>query len=63
MVGKFTTTYPSYFESETFTQVLNYVQKNKKGVSLKEKNQKLMMIFENIKTINEANFKLSKILS
>jgi len=63
MVGKFTTTYPSYFESETFTQVLNYVQKNKKGVSLKEKNQKLMMTFENIKTINEANFKLSKILS
>jgi transcription-repair coupling factor (superfamily II helicase) len=62
MVGKFTTTHPSYFESDTFTKVLSYVQKNKKGVSLKEKNQKLMMTFENIQSINDANIKVSEIL-
>ena len=62
MVGKFTTTHPSYFESDTFTRVLSYVQKNKKGVSLKEKNQKLMMTFENIQSINDANIKVSEIL-
>ncbi len=62
MVGKFTTTHPSYFESDTFTQILSYVQKNKRGVSLKEKNQKLMMTFENIKSINDANIKVSEIL-
>ena len=37
MVGKFTTTHPRYFDSDTFTKVLDYVQKNKKGVSLKKK--------------------------
>ena len=62
MVGKFTTTNPSYFESDTFTHILSYVQKNKSGVSLKEKNQKLMMTFENIKSINDANIKVSEIL-
>ena len=62
MVGKFTTTHPSYFESDTFTQILSYIQKNKSGVSLKEKNQKLMMTFENIKSINDANIKVSEIL-
>ncbi len=62
MVGKFTSSHPSYFESDTFTQVLSYVQKNKRGVSLKEKNQKLMMTFENIKSINDANIKVSEIL-
>ena len=62
MVGKFTSSHASYFESDTFTQVLSYVQKNKRGVSLKEKNQKLMMTFENIKSINDANIKVSEIL-
>ena len=62
MVGKFTTTHPSYFESDTFTQILSYIQKNKSGVSLKEKNQKLMMTFENIKSINDANIIVSEIL-
>ena len=62
MVGKFTSSHPSYFESDTFTQVLSYVQKNKRGVSLKEKNQKLMVTFENIKSINDANVKVSEIL-
>ena len=46
-----------------FTKVLSYVQKNKRGVSLKEKNQKLMMTFENIKNISDANIKVSEILA
>lgn len=62
MVGKFTTTHPRYFESDTFTKVLSYVQKNKRNVFLKEKNQKLMMTFENIKNISDANIKISEIL-
>ena len=62
MVGKFTTAHPSYFESDTFTQILSYIKKNKSGVYLKEKNQKLMMTFENIKSINDANIIVSEIL-
>ena len=63
VVGKFTTTHPRYFESDNFTKVLSYVQKNKRNVSLKEKNQKLMMTFENIKNISDANIKVSEILA
>jgi hypothetical protein len=61
-VGKFTTSHPAYFESISFTKVLNFVQKNKKGVQLKEKNKVLILTFENIGTVQEANEKLQQLM-
>jgi len=61
LVGKFTTTHSNYFESEAFTKVLKYIQMNKKGVFLKEKNENLLFTAENIKTINAANIQLFKL--
>ena len=63
LVGKFTTSHPAYFESTSFTKVLNFVQKHKKGVQLKEKNKVLILTLENIGTIQEANEKLQQLMS
>jgi transcription-repair coupling factor (superfamily II helicase) len=63
LVGKFTTSHPAYFESTNFTKVLNFVQKHKKGVQLKEKNKVLILTLENIGTIQEANEKLQQLMS
>ena len=63
LVGKFTTSHPAYFESTSFTKVLNFVQKHKKGVQLKEKNKVLILTLENIGTIQEANEKLQQLIS
>jgi transcription-repair coupling factor (superfamily II helicase) len=63
LVGKFTTSHPAYFESTNFTKVLNFVQKHKKGVQLKEKNKVLILTLDNIETIQEANEKLQQLMS
>jgi transcription-repair coupling factor (superfamily II helicase) len=62
LVGKFTTSHPTYFESTSFTKVLNFVQKHKKGVQLKEKNKVLILKLENIGTIQEANERLQQLM-
>jgi transcription-repair coupling factor (superfamily II helicase) len=62
LVGKFTTSHPAYFESTNFTKVLNFVQKHKKGVQLKEKNKVLILTIENIGTIQKANEKLQQLM-
>ena len=62
LVGKFTTSHPTYFESTSFTKVLNFVQKHKKGVQLKEKNKVLILTLENIGTIQEANKRLQQLM-
>ena len=63
LVGKFTTSHLTYFESTNFTKVLNFVQKHKKGVQLKEKNKLLILTLENIGTIQEANKKLQQLMN
>ena len=63
LVGKFTTSHLTYFESTNFTKVLNFVQKHKKGVQLKEKNKLLILTLENIGTIQEANKKLQELMN
>ena len=62
LVGKFTTSHPTYFESTSFTKVLDFVQKHKKGVQLKEKNKVLILTLENIGTIQEANKRLQQLM-
>ena len=61
-MGKFTTSHPAYFESTSFSKVLNFVQKHKKGVQLKEKNKVLILTLENIGTIQKANEKLQQLM-
>ena len=63
LVGKFTTAHPNYFESSTFSKVLRFVQSNKNGVHLKEKNNSLILTFENVNSIKIANKKLKEIIS
>ncbi len=62
MVAKFTSSHQGYYESTSFTAVLKYVQKNKNGIQLKEKNKKLSLIIENIGGVESATNRLIKIL-
>lgn len=52
----------SYFQSEKFTLVLNFIQNNTKNCTIAEKNGKLRMRFNNIRSIEEAKKILSEIL-
>jgi transcription-repair coupling factor (superfamily II helicase) len=51
-----------YYQSENFTKVLSYVQQHSKTCRMKEKNEKLMLVFENIKSIKQATSTLRPIL-
>ena len=50
-----------YYQSESFTRILNYIQSNPSGVDMAEKNNKLRIKFSNIKTIDNLQNKLDKI--
>lgn len=43
-----------YYQSARFTQVLNYVQQNQRACKMKEKNNKLSLVFENVTAIHQA---------
>lgn len=43
-----------YYQSETFTKVLKFVQQNARSCKMKETNGKLTLSFENIKSIDDA---------
>jgi transcription-repair coupling factor (superfamily II helicase) len=51
----------AYYKSDKFGKVLQYLQKNPKKARLKEVKSKLIVIFENIKTIQRAKEELSAI--
>ena len=55
MVGYFIQNQSSaYYQSETFTKVLKFVQQNSKLCKMKETNGKLTLSFENIRSIDDA---------
>jgi transcription-repair coupling factor (superfamily II helicase) len=63
MLGSFLTDQQSsYFQSDKFTKVLNYIQHNVKNASIAEKNGKLRMRFNGVKSIEQARNILAKIL-
>ena len=62
MVAKFTTKQQKYYESKAFSAVLKHVQNNKKGIQLKEKNNQLSLIIDQINSVESANSRLNKIL-
>jgi transcription-repair coupling factor (superfamily II helicase) len=43
-----------FYETETFTQVLNHIQRNARGCKLSEKNDRLRIIFDEVKHIKDA---------
>lgn len=51
-----------YFQSPAFTRVLSYVQQNPKSCKLKEKNDKLSLVFESVNSIQAAIALLEKLL-
>jgi len=50
-----------YFESESFTNVLIYIQSNPKNCKLSERNNKLRLIYSTIETIEQAITNIKKI--
>lgn len=63
MVGYFIPKQDSpYYQSETFTKVLKFVQQNMRNCKMKETNGKLTLSFENIRSIDDAIEKLKPIL-
>ena len=63
MVGYFIPKQDSpYYQSETFTKVLKYVQQNMRSCKMKETNGKLTLSFENIRSIDAALEALKPIL-
>ena len=62
MVGKFTSKQPKYFESPSFSSVLNFVQRHKKGVQLKEKNNQLSLVIDGVSNIEMVSQIINKIM-
>ena len=63
MIGYFTEN-PAhiYYQSPIFTQVLNYIQKNPPGVKMNQKNDKLRLVFSDVKGINDALEMITKVM-
>jgi transcription-repair coupling factor (superfamily II helicase) len=63
MIGYFIANQDSvYYQSPRFTQVLKYIQSQPKGVSMSEKNNKLRLIYDNVKTMPQAINHLENVL-
>ena len=55
MVGFFISNPQSlFYETETFTRILNHIQRNAKGCKLSEQNDKLRIVFAEIRHIKDA---------
>ncbi|MES2836472.1 MAG: transcription-repair coupling factor [Bacteroidota bacterium] len=62
LVGYFTTKHDSpFYNSETFTAILTYVQKRPQRIKIKENVNKLFITFESISTIEKALEQLQEI--
>lgn len=63
MIGYFIADPQSHFyETEVFTQVLNHIQRNARGCKLSEKNDRLRIIFDEVKHIKDAYEQINAIL-
>jgi transcription-repair coupling factor (superfamily II helicase) len=63
MVGYFIANPQSpFYETETFTQVLQHIQKNGSNCTLSEKNERLRIIFSQVKHIKDAFEQMQEIV-
>jgi transcription-repair coupling factor (superfamily II helicase) len=64
MVGYFLSDPQStFYETEVFTQVLNHIQRNAQNCNLSEKNDRLRIIFSDVKHIKDAFEQVNQIVS
>ena len=64
MIGYFPANQDSgFFESEYFGRVLDFIRKHPKSCEMKERNNKLSLVFVNIKSIEKAMTLLGKIMA
>lgn len=62
MIGYFISKPDSpYYQSNTFTKVLNFIQTNPKDCVMNERNEKLRLVFENVKSTERAVENLERI--
>ena len=55
LVGYFIANQESlYYQSPKFTKVLNYIQHNPHACKMKERNEKLTLVFENVVNVRQA---------
>lgn len=52
-----------YFQSPKFTRVLGFIQSHPTACTMKEKNGKLMIVFENVGTVKAALLRLNAIIN
>ncbi len=63
MIGYFINKKDSpYYQSESFTRVLNFIQTNPRNAKLMEKNEKLVLMFSNVTTVGKAIQELQPLL-
>jgi transcription-repair coupling factor (superfamily II helicase) len=63
MIGYFIANPKSeYYQSPIFTKVLDYIQKNPKVAKLSEKNDRLRIIYDDVKTLTVAYDHINRIL-
>jgi transcription-repair coupling factor (superfamily II helicase) len=51
----------AFYSSSTFSQILKYVQQHRTGIYLRETEKFLVLTFEGVKTMKEAEEKLKEI--
>lgn len=62
MIGYFVSRQDSpYYQSTTFTKVLNFIQTDPKDCKMNEKNEKLRLIFSDVKSVSKAIRNLKRI--
>jgi transcription-repair coupling factor (superfamily II helicase) len=62
MIGYFIAKKDSpYWQSNTFTRVLNFIQTNPKDVVMNERNDKLRLVFENVRSVEKAVENLNRL--
>ncbi|MDF1672575.1 MAG: transcription-repair coupling factor [Vicingaceae bacterium] len=55
LIGYFISNQESpYYQSSKFTKVLNYIQNNPHACKMKERNEKLTLVFENVSNVKQA---------
>jgi len=51
----------AYYQSESFTNILNFIKENPRACAMKEGNNKLTLSFENVRSVSDAIARLEKI--
>jgi hypothetical protein len=62
MIIKYLTTQSVKVKSDTFNQIMNYISSQKNLCTVKEQNNKLMLVFDNVRDIHQAKVIIQNVL-